>query len=176
LRQQLIIEVGRQVLVSVAWIADLLLALLNARTNTGDTRNALLLQAIGLVRYPNYETRVAFNSCTRVLIVEDDAVVASMMEGIVEDIGHQIVGPAFDFKSALRLANIDEVDFALLDFDPGGGLNAAPIANTLAQRGIPFAFTTGRCSAIIRTLFADTPIVSKPVDDDELLDLLPCMA
>ena len=118
---------------------------------------------------------MAFNSCTRVLIVEDDAIVASMMEGIVEDFGYQIVGPASDFQSALRSANSDEVDFALLDFDLGGGRDPAPIASVLAERGIPFAFTTGGCPAIIRKLFADAPIVSKPIHDDELLDLLPCM-
>ena len=119
---------------------------------------------------------MAFNSCTRVLIVEDDAILASMMECVVEDFGYQIVGPAFDFHSALQSAHSDDVDFALLDFDLGSGRNAAPIARALAERGIPFAFTTGKAPAVVRKLFADAPIVSKPVDDDELLDVLPCMA
>ncbi len=116
---------------------------------------------------------MAFHSCTRVLIVEDDPIVASMMEVVVEDFGYQIVGPAFNFQSALRSAHTEEVDFALLDFDLGNGRDAAPIASVLAERGIPFAFTTGNCPAIIRKLFADAPVVSKPIDDDELLDLLP---
>jgi CheY-like chemotaxis protein len=108
-----------------------------------------------------------------VLIVEDDAIVASMMEGVVEDFGYQIVGPLLDFQSALRSADIDEVDFALLDFNLDNGKTAAPIAKALAERGIPFVFTTGECPAAIRKLFTDTPIIHKPVDDDELLDLLP---
>ncbi len=125
---------------------------------------------------PNQETRVAFNSCTRVLIVEDDALVASMMEGVVEDFGYQIVGPALDFQSAPQSADKDEVDFALLDFKLGDGRNTAPVAEALARRGIPFVFTTGSRPAAIRELFADAPILSKPIDDDELFDLLPCMA
>jgi DNA-binding response OmpR family regulator len=111
-----------------------------------------------------------------VLIVEDDAFVASMMEGVVEDFGYQVVGPMLDFQSALRSADVDEVDFALLDFNLGDGETAVPIAKALAERGIPFVFTTGGCSVAIHKIFADTPIMQKPVDDDELLDLLPCMA
>ncbi len=144
-------------------------------TNTAHIRERSASGGIELMRHlsPIHETRVAFNSCTRVLIVEDDAIVASMMEGVVEDFGYQIVGPVFDFQSALQSADIDEVDFALLDFNLGNGETAAPIAKALAERGIPFVFTTGGCPAAIRKLFADTPIIHKPIDDGELLDLLP---
>ena len=116
---------------------------------------------------------MTFHSCTRVLIVEDDAITAAMMEAIVEDLGYEVVGPSSDFKAALDAARGDELDFALLDFNLGQGQDAGPIASILADRGIPFAFTTGAAPALIREAFDRTPIISKPVVEEELIDLLP---
>ena len=116
---------------------------------------------------------MTFHSCTRILIVEDDAITASMMEAIVEDFGYQVVGPSTNFNAALDAAQTDEVDFAFLDFNLGEGQDVGPIANILTDRGIPFAFTTGAAPATIREAFGQTPIISKPVVEEELLDLLP---
>ena len=116
---------------------------------------------------------MTFHSCTRILIVEDDAIIALMMESIVEDLGYQVVGPSTDFDTALHAAQSDDLDFALLDFNLGHGQNAGPIATILEGRGIPFAFTTGASPATIRQAFRQTPIISKPVVEEELFDLLP---
>lgn len=116
---------------------------------------------------------MAFNSCTRILIVEDDALIAMMLEGIVEDLGYEVVGPSTQFSTGLHAARFDDLDFALLDFNLENGQNAKPIADALAGRGIPFAFTTGDCPQTVRAVYEGAPIISKPVDEEELLDLLP---
>ncbi|MDB5623330.1 MAG: response regulator [Devosia sp.] len=116
---------------------------------------------------------MTFHSCTRILIVEDDAITASMMEAIIEDLGYQVVGPSTQFEAALAAARSDDLDFALLDFNLGHGQDVGPIAKILAGRGVPFAFTTGLPPAVIREAFEHTPIISKPVVEEELLDLLP---
>ncbi len=116
---------------------------------------------------------MAFNSCTRVLIVEDDAIIAIMMESMVEDLGYRVVGPSTNFTTALQTAESAELDFALLDFALDDGRDAGEIAEVLTKRGIPFAFTTGAAPNEIRTVFKNTPIISKPVVEEELIDLLP---
>jgi CheY-like chemotaxis protein len=116
---------------------------------------------------------MALNFCTSVLIVEDDAIVALMMEAIVEDLGYRVHGPSTDFDAALYAAQVADLDYALLDFYLADGQSAAPIADALEQRGIPFAFTTGGSPDRIRQAYKDAPIISKPVVEDELLDLLP---
>jgi len=116
---------------------------------------------------------MSFHSCTRVLIVEDDVIIALMMVSIVEDLGYEVVGPSIDFNTALQIAKRDELDFALLDFNLGQGEDAGPIAGILADRGIPFAFTTGLSPASIRATYGEATIISKPVVEKELFDLLP---
>ncbi len=115
------------------------------------------------------------NNAARVLIVEDDPIIALIMEEMVEDLGYLVVGPARTVEDGLALAGGDGLDFALLDFEIGDG-DASSIAQTCADRAIPFAFTTGNDPVALRQNFPEPPIISKPVLQAELLSVLPAAA
>jgi CheY-like chemotaxis protein len=110
---------------------------------------------------------------TRILIVEDNQIIAAMMEAMVEDLGYWVVGPSRNLDDGLEHAKDDEVDFALLDYELGEGKTARPIVEVLRRREIPFAFTTGSDPREIRAAFGDVPVISKPVLDAELEAVLP---
>ena len=78
----------------------------------------------------------------RVLVVEDEALVALQLQSDLEKAGHHIVGPARSLKHGLMLASQERIDAALLDVSLGRDTSAA-IADQLIARNIPFAFATG---------------------------------
>ena len=77
----------------------------------------------------------------RVLIVEDESLVAMLLETILEDMGCVPVGPAATVDEGLRMAS-EPVDAALLDVNVAGK-QVFPIAEALKTRGVPFVFSTG---------------------------------
>ena len=77
----------------------------------------------------------------RVLIVEDESLVAMLLETILEDMGCVPVGPAATVDEGLRMAS-EPVDAALLDVNVAGR-QVFPIAQALKDRGVPFVFSTG---------------------------------
>jgi CheY-like chemotaxis protein len=110
---------------------------------------------------------------TRVLIVEDNPLIGLMTASMVEDLGYCVIGPMATLDEALERAEIDEVDFALLDFDLGGGVTAEPVCDRLRARSVPFAFTSGSNPDEIRKALGDVTIISKPVVESELEGVLP---
>ena len=76
---------------------------------------------------------------SRMLVVEDEALVALQLQNDLEQAGHHIVGPARSLKHGLMLASQEEIDAALLDVSLGRETSAA-IADQLLARNIPFAF------------------------------------
>lgn len=78
----------------------------------------------------------------RVLVVEDESLVAMLLETILEDMGCETVGPAATIDEGLRLAADERIDAALLDVNVSGR-QVFPIAEALKDRGVPFVFSTG---------------------------------
>ena len=98
----------------------------------------------------------------RILVVEDSIFVIMALEGMCEDLGWDMIGPATRLDQGLRMARDEAFDIALLDVNLDGEMSWG-IAALLAARGIPFAFGTGYDVASILPLeFAGTPIFSKP--------------
>jgi CheY-like chemotaxis protein len=98
----------------------------------------------------------------RVLVVEDEALIAMFIEDIVEQSGHVVAARASNIGEALRLAGTADFDVALLDLNLGGQrAHAVPVV--LAARGKPFAFVTGYGEAGVLTSF-DAPLVGKPFE------------
>ncbi|MDP1913497.1 response regulator [Brevundimonas sp.] len=82
-------------------------------------------------------------SARRVLLVEDEALVAMLLETILEDMGCVPVGPAGTVEEGLVLvADPGPLDAALLDVNVAGR-QVFPIAEALKARGVPFVFSTG---------------------------------
>lgn len=95
----------------------------------------------------------------RVLIVEDEALIAMLLGQMLEDQGIAAVGPAATLAEAETLVGGGDFDAALLDLNLEDGLSY-PIADLLRAAATPFAFTSG--SASIDDAYADIPSLTKP--------------
>ena len=73
-----------------------------------------------------------------VLIVEDNLLIGMMLEQMVFELGHIVLGPYSNLNDGYDHARHDMVDFALLDFDLGEGTDALPIAEVLTSRHATF--------------------------------------
>ena len=77
----------------------------------------------------------------RILIVDDEPLIAMLAQDWLEDLGHQTVGPAHDLQTALTLAD-ESIDAAILDISLGAG-KSYDVARRLKSHAIPFAFASG---------------------------------
>lgn len=108
----------------------------------------------------------------RVLIVEDEALVAIDLQFAFEDAGAQVLGPAMSLGEALAMAEQGEIDCALLDVDIAGH-DVYPVAHVLLRRGIPFVFHTGHGSRrALGEMFPGTITCLKPTLSETLIDML----
>jgi CheY-like chemotaxis protein len=105
----------------------------------------------------------------RILIVEDEAMVAIMVEDMLSDAGCLVVAVAGSLKTALKFA-ADEtllLDGAVLDVNLGGE-RVFPAADMLVARGIPFVFATGYGKAGLEGRFRNVPVLNKPYNCEAL--------
>ena len=107
----------------------------------------------------------------RILVVEDEAIIAMLVEEMVLDFGSEVVGPAAKMDEALRLASQAPLDAAILDVNVGGVV-VVPVADVLQQRGIPIIFATGYGAGMLPSRFAHHPTLSKPFDYQSLAEAL----
>jgi CheY-like chemotaxis protein len=106
----------------------------------------------------------------RVLVVEDEALVAFALEEMLSEFGYDVVGPAPNVQAAMKLVGAEKIDAAILDVNLGGE-TIEPVANALAQAGVPFVFTTGYTSAsALPPGFKDRPALNKPYQPEALRD------
>jgi CheY-like chemotaxis protein len=99
----------------------------------------------------------------KILLVEDEYVIASDLKRILSNLGAEILGPAPTIAAAEKLlAANPQPDAAVLDINVRGML-VYPIAEILVTRGVPFAFVTGYISDIVPLEFASAPHCEKPV-------------
>jgi CheY-like chemotaxis protein len=103
----------------------------------------------------------------RVLLVEDEAMVAMMIEDMLCDLGCQVIGPVSRVASALDLLEDEPVDAAVLDVNLGGEA-VFPVADRLAAAGVPFVFSTGYGLAGLDPRHADRPVLQKPYSRERL--------
>ena len=107
----------------------------------------------------------------RILVVEDEMIVAMLIEDILMDGGATVVGPAARVNKALDLLGTEAVDAALLDVNLAGE-NTMPVAEELRRRGIPFAFATGYGAAGLPDGFAGQPLLQKPFQERDLQEVM----
>jgi CheY-like chemotaxis protein len=100
----------------------------------------------------------------RILVVEDNFLVAESVRDLFDQCGCRIVGPVPRVEPALALIESEGLDGAVLDINLGSEF-CFPIANLLTERGIPFLFLTGYDDAeLIPMAFRDVPCLAKPFD------------
>lgn len=109
----------------------------------------------------------------RVLIVEDEALLAFELQLAFEDEGAQVIGPALSLMKALEaVAHTPDIDLAVLDVDLAGE-DVYPIAEMLLQRGVAFLFHTGHGSrSQLSRLYPGTITLMKPALPETLIDRL----
>lgn len=103
----------------------------------------------------------------RVLVVEDEATVAMLIEDMLDDLGCEIVASVASLAKARELAVTAEFDFAMLDVNLAGEL-VFPVAALLGERKIPFLFSTGYGIVGLPPEFASYCVVAKPFSQAEL--------
>ncbi len=99
----------------------------------------------------------------RVLIVEDETLVAMLLEDMLDDAGHSVAHCASNLPQALDFiaTQTDAFDFAILDVNLGGH-PIFPVAEALKAKGKAFAFATGYGPAGLPDAWRDRPTLSKP--------------
>lgn len=97
-----------------------------------------------------------------VLVVEDEPLIAMMIEDFLEMLGMVTVGPADTVAEALALVEAGGIDMAILDVNLRGGETSWSIADRLAEHDIPFVFASGGSGDMIVERFRDRPVLSKP--------------
>jgi CheY-like chemotaxis protein len=109
----------------------------------------------------------------RLLVVEDEALVAMALEDMLDALGCVVVDVAGTVSRGVALAADAALplDGAILDVNLGGE-KVYPVAERLAARGVPFVFCTGYGRAGIANDFAHVPTLSKPYSERQLHDLL----
>jgi DNA-binding response OmpR family regulator len=106
----------------------------------------------------------------RVLVAEDDALIAAFLKQVLLDFGCEVIGPIHSLSGAHAAIRTADFDCALLDIVLGEE-NIFPAAHELADRGIPFILTTGRSGMIgLLSEFAHASILAKPYDVWQLED------
>ena len=103
----------------------------------------------------------------RVLVVEDEAAIAMLLEDMLLDFGCEIVGPAARLATALDLAQRETFDIAILDVNVAGE-PIYPVAEALVEKGVPLIFSTGYGGAGIKVPFRGRPVVQKPFSQSDL--------
>lgn len=103
---------------------------------------------------------------SRVLVVEDEAIVAMLLEDMLADLGHEAV-VATKIDQATAMARKEQVDFAILDVNLDGQ-QSYTVADILRTRGIPFVFATGYGHAGLGPEWRHVPALQKPFQLTEL--------
>jgi DNA-binding response OmpR family regulator len=104
----------------------------------------------------------------RILVVEDEALVAMLLEEMLDELGFDVIGPVTDHASACQRAREPGIAAAILDVNLHGTMSW-DVAALLKQANVPFAFSTGYDSAtILPPHLADAPVIAKPFDFEQL--------
>jgi CheY-like chemotaxis protein len=103
----------------------------------------------------------------RVLIVEDESLVAMLIEDMLGDLGYEVAALVARVDQAVQMARTIEADYAILDLNLNGQRTDA-VAEILRARGIRFIFATGYGVAGVSAEWRDVPVVQKPFQLEEL--------
>jgi CheY-like chemotaxis protein len=103
----------------------------------------------------------------RVLVVEDEALMAMLLEDMLHELGYEIAASAAKLDDALQLARTMSFDLALLDVNLNGE-RSFPVADVVRGRGLPVVFATGYGNSILVPPHLGTPLLQKPFSLEEL--------
>jgi DNA-binding response OmpR family regulator len=102
-----------------------------------------------------------------VLLVEDEALVAMMIQETMTEFGFQVIGPVSTASEALAAARNSQFEAAVLDINLGDGM-VYTVAEILSKRGVPFVFVTGYDAESVDSRFTGVPVLQKPIERNML--------
>ena len=106
------------------------------------------------------------SSPSRILLVEDEPLIAMMLEDFIDLLGKQVAGSADSVSAALQLVETGDFDAAILDVHLRGGEKSWPVADALAERGVPFLLATGGSGDMVEPAHKNRPVLQKPFTMD----------
>lgn len=102
----------------------------------------------------------------RILIIEDEALVAMELRYVLEDLGHEVVGTAGDARTARNLVRETEVDLALVDIHLSDGPTGVDLGRELGQDlGVSVLFMTANPGMVRNGVAGTIGVLSKPTDE-----------
>jgi len=121
------------------------------------------------------DQRSTLSGRLRVLIVEDEALVADYIADVLEEAGHEVAGFAATGEKALEALARDRVDLAILDIKLKGSMTGIDVAHAARDRAIPYLFISGSGEPLTRQAAEATgplAFLQKPFDQEELVSIL----
>ncbi|WP_380785889.1 response regulator [Sphingomonas sp. R86521] len=112
------------------------------------------------------------NAMPQILIVEDEPLIAMMLEDFLEVLGKGVAGSVDTVADALARIEQGGIDGAILDVNLRSGEKSMPVAEALAARGVPFVFATGGGDDGLDPRFRDRPRLQKPFTMDGVAQAL----
>jgi DNA-binding response OmpR family regulator len=106
----------------------------------------------------------------KILVVEDEPLLAMTLADLLTDAGCTVAGPAASLKQGMRLVEQEAVDGAILDVNLGGEM-VFPLADALVERSIPFVYVTGY-GKLLRACNHGRPVLQKPYNNQQLLKIV----
>ena len=103
----------------------------------------------------------------KVLVVEDEMMIAMLIEDMLDEFGCKLVGPATNVPRALELIGKESIAVAVLDLNLDGKDTYA-IAEALQRKNVPFIFATGYGSTGLRQEYGNRPVLQKPFQTRDL--------
>ncbi len=97
----------------------------------------------------------------RVLVVEDEMLVAALLEEMLESLGHEVIGPVATLEKAMVAAREAAADLAILDVNVRGR-ETYPVAAILQERKVPFVFATGYNASRLPPPYDKGIVLQKP--------------
>jgi len=107
----------------------------------------------------------------RILVVEDEMLVALLVEDYLYDNGCEVVGPAATLSEALRMARTESFHAAVMDVNIGGE-KAYPVAEALEGLGIPFLFVSGYGQSAVPASHPHWRVCAKPFRGEDMVKML----
>jgi CheY-like chemotaxis protein len=103
----------------------------------------------------------------RVLVLEDEAILAFALEDMLLDLGCEVIGPALRLSEAFNLLESEQLDAAVLDVNVGGDRSYG-VAEDLERRDVPFIFATGYGAEGMELKRTGICVLPKPYRRDDL--------
>lgn len=105
----------------------------------------------------------------RILVAEDEFLLASLLEQDLISAGCLVVGPFTQVGKAMQAANDEQLNLAILDINLNGEMSYS-LADELLLRGVPLIFLTGYGSTVLPERFRTFPRIEKPYDPARLIE------